>query len=221
MSLTDSLSILAYKPLNRWDYSSIRPGPVGSLGDTMGQVRFKHSFPNQGIRLDPEYKNNKQNRLGSNVSDGNHTSFTTGGKGDPFILNSPWTDTRIRKVSWGTIHQDVRASDKLHEPRVGSIPQLSWNNKLATVYNAKRTGNMFLPLPGPYIASPGEIPRGGQVPRSEQITGGENFVGYTTPDAPYSTSDATQTPDVNAYYNQYRQQQSVPMLPDINRTRMR
>jgi len=204
MSLTDSLSITAYKPLNRWDYSCISPGPVGSVGDTLGQIRFKHSFPDQGIRLDPEYKNNKQNRLGSNVSDGNHTSFTSGGRGDPFTLWSPWTDSRIRKTSFGTIHQDVRASDKLHEPRLGSLPQLSWNNKLGTVYNAKRTGNMFLPLPGPYVLSPGETPRGSQIP----------IVAMTTP--------AQQTTDVtNSYYQNPRFENPTPMLPDIRGTRMR
>lgn len=196
MSLTNSLSISAYKPLNRWDFSCISPGPVGSVGDTLGQVRYKHSFPDQGIRLDPDYINSKQNRLGSNVSDGNHTSFTSGGRGDPFVLNSPWSDTRIRKTSWGQIVQDVRASDKLHEPRVGSVPQLQWNNRLATVYNAKRTGHMFLPLPGPYVASPGETPRGGQLPKVTAITGGEKF----TTDL---SKDALQTPDVYAAYQQY------------------
>lgn len=200
MSITNSLSISAYKPLNRWDFSCISPGPVGSVGDTLGQIRYKHSFPDQGIRLDPEYINNKQNRLGSNVSDGNHTSFTSGGRGDPFVLNSPWSDTRIRKTSWGYIHQDVRAPDKLHEPRVGSVPQLQWNNRLATVYNAKRTGHMFLPLPGPYVSSPGETPRGGQVPVVQAITGGERFPSNLT-------TDATQTPDVYAAYQQYYNKQ--------------
>ena len=86
----DTLSISAYKPLNRWDYESIRPGPVGSVGDVLGQVRFKNDFASQAIRLDPEYTGNRQNRLGSNVSDGNATSFTTGGRGSPYVRNTPW-----------------------------------------------------------------------------------------------------------------------------------
>jgi hypothetical protein len=215
MSLTDNLSITAYRPLNRWDYSCISPGPVGSVGDTLGQIRYKHSFPAQGLRLDSDYQNNKQNRLGSNVSDGNHTSFTSGGRGDPFTLNSPWTDLRIRKTSWGEVHQDVRAPDKLHEPRVGAVPQLEWINKLATVYNAKRTGHMFLPLPGPYIPAPGETPRGSQIPKIQNVTPPEQFSFSQTQ---FDNPNFTDTAD--AYFQQTRQLVN-PMLPNVTRTRMR
>ena len=78
---------------------------------------------------------------------------------------------RSFKYSKGWIIQDVRASDKLHEPSTGSIPQLEWQNKIATVYNARRTGNLFLPLPGPYQLSEGEVPRGGAGPVVTDITG--------------------------------------------------
>jgi len=168
-SMVDCIS--DYKPLNRWDYQSIRPGPQGSVGDVLGSIRYKHSFPDQGIRLAPEYKGNKQNRLGSNVSDGNARSFTTGGPGDPFVRASPWNSKRSFKYNAGWIIEDIRAPDTLHEPFTGSVPQLDWQNKIATVYNARRTGNQFLPVPGPYILAPGETPRGGREPEVTDITG--------------------------------------------------
>jgi hypothetical protein len=218
-------SIIAYKRLNQWDHQSIRPGPVGSVGDTLGQIRFKHSFPDQGIRLDPQYKNNKQNRLGSNVSDGNHRSFTSGGRGDPTVWDEPWNANRAQKVSHGLIFQDVRASDKLHEPYLGALPQLSWQNKIATVYNAKRTGNLFLPLPGPYRLSPGEVPRGGQIPISTTTQGTTNVSG-----SGQETFDL-QTNNVGAYnalnehsrldaYYQGVQQTANTGRADITRNRM-
>lgn len=215
-------SISAYKRLNQWDNSSIRPGPVGSVGDTLGQVRYKHSFPNQGIRLDPAYRGNKQNRLGSNVSDGNHKSFTSGGRGDPLVNDEPWNANRAQKVSHGTIFQDVRAPDKLHEPYLGSLPQYSWDNKLATVYNAKRTGNQFLPLPGPYQLSPGEVPRGGQVPRrfltlaSSGISGEPGILQSSNTDL-YNAIEA-QTRQ-NAYLSAVQQTPNTGR-PDITRPRI-
>jgi hypothetical protein len=218
-------SLVAFKHLNQWDHSSIRPGPVGSVGDTLGQIRFKHSFPNQGIRLDPQYEGNKQNRLGSNVSDGNHKSFTSGGRGDPLVWDEPWNADRAQKVSHGYIFQDMRAPDKLHEPYVGALPQYSWQNKLATVYNAKRTGNLFLPVPGPYQLSPGEVPRGGQLPVST-VTEGTDNVGSSGTNYDLQTNSAgaynalNQKNRLNAYY-QGVQQTANTGRPDITGNRMR
>jgi hypothetical protein len=168
-TMVDSIAHL--KPLNRWDYSSIRPGPQGSVGDVLGSIKLKHSFPDQGIRLEPAYKGNKQNRLGSNVSDGNSRSFTTAGPGDPYVSASPWNAYRNQQYNAGWTIQDVRAPDTLHTPFTGSTPEYSWQNKIATVYNAQRTGKLFLPLPGAYQLSPGETPRGGREPEVTDITG--------------------------------------------------
>ena len=44
-----SLSIDAIKPLNRWDYDSIRPGKVGSVGDVLITERLKASRPGDFI----------------------------------------------------------------------------------------------------------------------------------------------------------------------------
>lgn len=218
-------TISSYKKLNQWDYSSIRPGPVGSVGDTLGQVRFKHSFPNQAIRLDPSYKGTRQNRLGSNVSDGNYKSFTTAGRGDPYVLDEPWIGSRAQKVSHGLIFQDVRASDKLHEPYSTGLPQYSWDNKIATVYNAKRTGNLFLPLPGPYQLSAGETPRGGAVP----VITNRQTLEYGDTVNPESTALQTTTSQAyntiadqqkkNAYYSAVFQT-PVSGRPEVTRPKM-
>ena len=206
-------TITQYKRLNQWDNSSIRPGPVGSVGDTLGQVRLKHSFPNQGIRLDEQTKGNKQNRLGSNVSDGNHKSFSSGGRGDPYVSSSPWTGYRGAEVSHGLIFQDLRAPDKLHQPRVGALPQYSWDNRIATVYNAKRTGNLFLPLPGPYILAPGEVPRGGQTPVLTDVQG-------LTFGTPITIESEIQPPNPTNPYYQNAQQTPNTGRPDIQRNKM-
>ena len=68
--------------------------------------------------------------------------------------------------------QDMRAPDTLHEPVMGSTPSYSYNNKIATNYESKRTGDKFLPLPGPYIPSPGEITRGGAYPHTRDLEPG-------------------------------------------------
>ena len=66
----------------------------------------------------------------------------------------------------------MRAPDKLHEPQMGSTPSYSYNNKIATNYESKRTGDKFLPLPSPYIPSPGEITRGGAYPSTRDFDPG-------------------------------------------------
>jgi len=61
----------------------------------------------------------------------------------------------------------LREPDKLVIPQDVATPQYSWKNKLATNYEAKRTGNMFMPLPGAYELSVGNVPRG---PMPEKTT---------------------------------------------------
>lgn len=70
-------------------------------------------------------------------------------------------------------YQDLRAPDKLTQPLMGSTPDYSWHNKLATNYEAKRTGDKFLPLPGGYQPSPGELTRGGMYPMTTDLVPGQ------------------------------------------------
>lgn len=66
----------------------------------------------------------------------------------------------------------MREPDKRVEPILGSTPNYSYQNKLATVYEAKTRGEKFLPLPGGYIPSPGEVPRGGAFPYVQSMEQG-------------------------------------------------
>lgn len=95
-----SLSIDAIRPLNRWDYSSIRPGPVGSVGDVLVTPRFKHSAPNLPLRFDPYFRGKNSVFLGSNVTDGSHANYDSGG-GPSRTIDSNWGGRRNFKVSHG------------------------------------------------------------------------------------------------------------------------
>ncbi|MBF9645471.1 hypothetical protein IAI43_12105, partial [Streptococcus pseudopneumoniae] len=53
------------------------------------------------------------------------------------------------KTQHGLVYQDLRAPDTTLEPIMGSTGRYPWYNKIATIYEAKRTGDLFLPLPGP------------------------------------------------------------------------
>jgi len=159
-----SLSIDALRPMNRWNHDRIQPGNVGSVGDVNLQPRLKHSAPDLPLRYQPDFAHKNEVFLGSNVQNGSSASYVSGG-GPASVVDSNWGGRRDFKISHGWIYQDMRAPDTLHEPLLGETPHYSWNNKIATTYEAFRTGNQFLPVPGAYMLHPGEVPRGGQVPR--------------------------------------------------------
>jgi hypothetical protein len=75
-----SLSSDAIRPMNRWNYDRIQPGAVGSVGDVNMQVRLKHSYPNLPLRFDKQFSGKNEVYLGSNVTDGNHINYDSGGK---------------------------------------------------------------------------------------------------------------------------------------------
>lgn len=178
-----SLSIDAIRPLNRWDYDRIQPGPVGSVGDVICQSRLKHSAPELPLRFSEWNAGKNEVFLGSNVSDGQHVGYDSGG-GPARLIDSNWGGRRSFKTRLGYILQDIREPDNAVEPFVSSLGDYSWRNKIATTYEARRTGENFLPLPGGYQLSPGEVPRGGQTPRVTDEVGGDalrdvaSIVGY-------------------------------------------
>jgi hypothetical protein len=161
------MSIAARRPLHTFDNDSIRPGPVGSVGDVIGAIKLKHSMPDLPIR-----NITLSNTVGANVEDGDHESYTSHGL-QARVMDSNWQSGRAFKTSHGWVIEDLRAEDRLHEPFMGSGPQYSWRNTIATTYAARRTGDLFLPLPGGYNPSPGEIERGQVVPEITNIEGGE------------------------------------------------
>lgn len=143
------------KRLNQVDVAL--PGMVGSVGDTMNSVRLAQSTPEMSLRFDAQFFDRP----------GDGSILTS----QPYTYDSAWNMGRSEQTAYGLMQQDLRAPDRLHEPTLGAVPQYQWRNKIATVYQAKRTGNKFLPLPGSYSVAPGEMVRGGQVVRTTNIEG--------------------------------------------------
>lgn len=172
-----SLSIDAIRPLNRWDFDSIRPGPVGSVGDCLVTPRLKSSLPGD-FRWQKEYYGKNESLYGSAISDGMYLSFNSGG-GPSKTIDSNWGGRRRFRTSHGWYYQDMRAPDKTVEPVMGALPQYSWRNKIATNIRARTTGNLF-PIPaGGILEPPNGITRGGQYPRVTDVVSGD-----TTPGGP-------------------------------------
>jgi hypothetical protein len=73
-----SLSLDAWRPKNRWDYDSIRPGVVGSVGDCLLTERLKSTFPGDFLWERSTFGQN-ESRHGSNVQDGYSYSYNSGG----------------------------------------------------------------------------------------------------------------------------------------------
>jgi hypothetical protein len=150
-----------YLPLNQWEYNSIRPGVVGSVGDVLLNPRYAQSSPDMPMRFDKSFNGPKESRLGSNVQNGTIKSYDSKG-GPARTYDTNWGGRRNFKISHGYVYQDMRAPDKSVQPILGSTPDYSWHNKIATTIEAKRTGNLFLPLPHGY--EPVAQTRGGAYP---------------------------------------------------------
>ncbi len=140
----------------------ISPGVVGSVGDVIGGVRLKQSTPDMAMRYDKTFESPI---TGSNVQDGYSYSYSSGG-GPARTFEKTMSNRGFRTVH-GWKFQDLRAPDTSMQPVTGSTGRYPWYNKIATVYEAKRTGDLFLPLPNGY--TPSGVPRGSQVPRVTDI----------------------------------------------------
>lgn len=139
----------------------ISPGNVGSVGDVLASVRLKQSTPDMALRYDGMFSGKRESAYGSNVQDGDSKSYTSGG-GAPRLLDSRWTRNTF-KTNHGWRFQDIRVPDKNLEPVMGSTGQADWYNRVANIYQARVTGDAFLPLPGEY--GPTSMVRGSQIPR--------------------------------------------------------
>jgi len=139
----------------------ISPGVVGSVGDVLGSVRLRQSEPSMDLRYDATFSGPNEPMTGSNVQNGFSYSYSSGG-GPARTLDSNW-ENRSFKTNHGWVYQDLRAPDKTLMPVMGSTGRYDWYNRVANIYQAKVTGDMFLPLPNGY--QPSGVPRGGQVPR--------------------------------------------------------
>lgn len=139
----------------------ISPGVVGSVGDVLGSVRLRQSTPSMPMRYETAFSGPNESKLGSNVQDGDSKSYTSKG-GFARVVDSRLERTSF-KTNHGWVYQDVRSVDKLLEPVMGSTGRADWVNRVANIYQAKITGNNFLPLPDPY--GPTSMTRGSQIPR--------------------------------------------------------
>ena len=151
-------------PTDTWMNNYISPGRVGNVGDVNLQVKLKKSMPDLPQRFSPWTRGPNEQLYGSNVQDGQMKSYDSGGL-MARVIDRYWDQNTNFKVSHGWIYQDLRAPDRSIEPYLGATPQYGWLNQVASVYNARSTGNKFLPAPGEYRAQPGDVPRGGQLPR--------------------------------------------------------
>jgi len=173
MAMT-SLSIDQYDRPNYQNHIFIQPGNVGSVGDVNVSPHFQASYPDAPVLLDPYFSGANASRLGSSVQNGTSVSYVSGGS-FARTIDTNWMRRRNRtRVGW--IMQDLRGSDKVHEPVMGQTPQYGWNNKVATVVQSLRRGEQFSPLPMGYNPGFG-LPRGGQVPQITVIGGDGNTNG--------------------------------------------
>lgn len=163
------------RPLNRWSNDYISPGVQGSVGDTLLGVRLRQSAPDMPMRWAKNFSGANEVFLGSNISDGQSVGYDSGG-GPARLYDSSWGSGRQFRTSVGWRVEDITAPDKNVEPFMSSLGDYTWRNKVATVYEALRTGENFLPVPGPFRPGDGEIPRAPSV-RVTDVIGGDPVFG--------------------------------------------
>jgi len=156
------LVVPKYK-LNRWDKDSIRPGPVGSVGDVNLQVQLRKSSIDLPERYDPTFSGKNEAWLGSNVSDGSYHGWTSGGRTATVIQKALPNNQTGGKTAVGWVMQNVVAADRSSMTKMTPLGRFGWDTTVGSVLKAKNSGDMFLPLPEGYEKS--GLSRGSQYPR--------------------------------------------------------
>jgi len=156
------LVVPKYK-LNRWDKDSIRPGPVGSVGDVNVQVQLRKSSIDLPERYDPTFSGKNAPWSGSNVADGMWYGWTSGGRSATVVSKALPNVQTGGKTNVGWVMQNITASDRSRDTKVTPLGRYGWDTTVGSVLKAKTTGEMFLPLPEGYQKS--GLPRGSQFPR--------------------------------------------------------
>ena len=156
------LVVPKYK-LNRWDKDSIRPGPVGSVGDVNLQVQLRKSSIDLPERYDPAFSGKNEAWLGSNVSDGSYHGWTSGGRTATVIQKALSNNQTGGKTAVGWVMQNVVAADRSSMTKMTPLGRFGWDTTVGSVLRAKNSGDMFLPLPEGYEKS--GLSRGSQYPR--------------------------------------------------------
>lgn len=145
-------------PLNRWDKGSIRPGPVGSVGDALTAVRIKQSDPDLPWKFSKAFSGTNAPNRGSNVQDGSYASYSDGGYGAEVEKRK-----RQKKTHVGTFMQQMSGNDRTFQSIMAPQPQVGFQTQAQAILH--RQGDKFQSLPGGYGPNPGQLLRGGQVPR--------------------------------------------------------
>lgn len=148
-------------------YEQCSPGVVGSVGDVLGQTRLKHSAPDLPLRF--KYTGSEIQHLGSNVQNGSIANYE--GNGIYQLEDSHWGGRRDFKIANGWKHQDLRAPDKRYES-VTAPTFSSFDNLAHSIFEARRTGDKFLPLPHGY-EPPQNFQSRGAAPVITAIAGGD------------------------------------------------
>ena len=140
-------------PINRWDKDSIRPGPVGGVGDVNLQVKLKHSAPYLPSRYQKAFSGKNEVWSGSNVSDGQYRGYTSGGRG-ALTLTQPLPTRETFRTGTGWVIENLRPEDRSKEAKMVPLGQYSWEEDKARIYKAKVSGEQFLPVPNGYGKTP-------------------------------------------------------------------
>lgn len=160
-------AVVGPRPFQTQSLQRIQPGSVGSVGDVLGQVRIKQSYPDAPFAWDRTFSAFGESRLGSGVQNGQDGSYMSNGMG-PITIDLGWTARKSHKTNLGWVFQDIKETDKLVVPIDYPSPRYQWNNTVAKVCKAKVTGENFLPLPGDF--APEGLTRGTQIPRKLSIS---------------------------------------------------
>jgi hypothetical protein len=153
-----SAMLIDTPPLNRWDKGSIRPGPVGSVGDALTAVRIKQSDPDLPWKFSKAFSGTNAPNRGSNVQDGSYASYSDGGYGAEVEKRK-----RQKKTHVGTFMQQMSGNDRTFQSIMAPQPQVGFQTQAQAILH--RQGDKFQSLPGGYGPNPGQLLRGGQVPR--------------------------------------------------------
>lgn len=167
--------LLPYQPLNRWNERAIQPGPQGTVGDVLTQVRIQQSTPDLPVKFNRTFSGANSSQRGSNVQDGTKRSFFDGGLGAQVI-----TRKRQKYTNVGWVQQDLTGNDRSFQSVMAPQPRAVWVTQVDSILH--RQGDAFQILPGGYGPEPGQLLRGGQVPRAV----------FRTPfDGPLTNEDGT------------------------------
>jgi hypothetical protein len=160
----NKMSIVVPKhPINRWDKDSIRPGPVGSVGDVNVQVMLRKSSVDMPERFDPTFSGKNAPWSGSNVSDGSWYGWTSGGREATVISKALPNIQTGGKTAIGWTMQNIVPADRTRATKVTPLGRYGWDTTVGSVLKSKHAGDLFLPLPDGYKKA--SLPRGSQFPR--------------------------------------------------------